>query len=109
VSTSPLLETYTTQLDGSGNGAVSFGPNRSRQKWVPPLTVAVAVSPANSIPVARITMGSQKLGSTYTGSDDADDLPATVVLPGQKLTVTWTGGDANAVATATITGSVEVF
>jgi hypothetical protein len=109
VSTSPLLETYSTRLDGTGAGSVSFGPNRARQKWTPPLTVAVAVTPAVSIPIARITMGAQNLGSTYTGSDDADDLPATVVLPGQKLTVTWSGGDAGAVATATVSGMLEIF
>lgn len=109
MTTSPLLETISTRLDGSGNGTVSIGPNRARQKWTPPLTVAVSVTPAVSIPIARITMGSQNLGSTYTGSDDADDLPATTVLPGQKLTVTWSGGDAGAVATATVSGTLEIF
>jgi hypothetical protein len=109
VTSDPLTETYTTVLDGSGNGSVTFGPNRSRQKWSPPLTVAVQTSTSNLIPVARVTMGNLKLGSTYTGSDDSDDFPAVTVLPGQKITVTWSGGDPGAVATATITGTVERF
>jgi len=109
MSSSPLDVTATTVLNGSGSGSVSVGPNRARQKWVPPLTVAVSTSTANLIPVARLTMGSQKLGSSYTGSDDSDDLPATTVLPGQKITVTWTGGDPGAVATVSIGGTLETF
>jgi hypothetical protein len=109
VSTGPLSETYTTVLNASGNGSVSFGPNRQRQKWTPPLTVAVATSSAVKIPAAILTMGAQQLGSTYTGSGDADDLPAVTVLPGQKLTVTWTGGDVGAVASASIAGTVEIY
>ena len=109
MSSVPLTETYTTVLDGAGKGSVSFGPNRARQRWLPPLTVAVSTSTANAIPVATLTMGTQQLGSTYTGSNDSDDLPGLMVLPGQRITVTWTGGDPAAVATASITGMVETY
>ncbi len=109
MSMQPLSESYTTVLDASGNGHVSFGPNRQRQRWVPPLTVAVSTSTSVKIPTAVLTMGSSQLGSTYSGSGDADDLPAVTVLPGQRLTMTWTGGDVGAVATASIAGTVETY
>lgn len=104
---SPLAETYTTKLDGSGNGQVVFGPTRQRQKWTPPLNVAVSTSSATNMPTAQLFLGNQPLGGTYTGSQDSDDLPALTLYAGQTLRVVWAGGDAGAVASATITGTVE--
>jgi hypothetical protein len=103
----PLAETYTTVLDGSGNGSVQFGPTRQRQKWLPPLTVAVATSTSVKMPTAQLFLGNQPQGGTYTGAQDADDLPALTLYAGQILRVVWTGGDAGAIASATITGQVE--
>lgn len=109
MTASPLTENYTVKLDGSGNGKVSFGPTRARQRWIAPLTIAVTTSTAVLIPTATVTMGAQNLGSSYTGSADSNDLPNITVYPGQLITVTWTGGDANAIATASVTGTVETF
>jgi hypothetical protein len=103
----PLAESYSTVLDANGNGAVTFGPNRQRQRWVPPLTVAVTTSSAVKVSQAQIWLGSTNIGGTYTGSQDSDDLPAVTLYQGQMLKVVWTGGDVGAVATASITGTVE--
>jgi hypothetical protein len=103
----PLFETYTTTLDASGNGSVTFGPTRQRQKWTPPLTVAVSTSTAVKMSTVQLFLGSSPQGGTYTGAQDADDLPALTLYAGQKLKVVWSGGDAGAIASATITGQVE--
>lgn len=109
MSSSPLTETYTVKLDGSGSGSVSFGPTRTRQRWTAPLTLAVTTSTATLVPTAVVTMGAQTLGTSYTGSADSDDLPNVTVYPGQRITVQWTGGDPGAIASATIIGTVEAF
>jgi hypothetical protein len=103
----PLSETYTTTLDSSGNGSVVFGPTRQRQKWIPPLTVAVSTSTSVKMPTAQLFLGNQPQGGTYTGAQDADDLPALTLYAGQQLKVVWSGGDAGAIASATITGTVD--
>lgn len=103
----PLSETYTTRLDASGNGSVVFGPTRQRQKWVPPLTVAVSTSTSVKMAIAQLYLGNQPLGGTYTGAQDADDLPSLTLFAGQTLRVVWSGGDVGAIASATITGTVD--
>ena len=103
----PLAETYTTKLDASGNGSISFGPNRQRQRWVPPLTIGVTTSGTVNEPVAQVFQGSVSVGSTYTGNQDSTDLPAVTLYAGQTLRVVWTGGDAGAIATASVTGTVD--
>ncbi len=105
-STFPLSESYTAVLDASGNATLRFGPTRRGQTWKPTL-LAVSIPNPTRVPSATVTNGSVGLGETFTGSGDSTDLAGTVVFPGQQITVVWTGGDAGAVATASITGDIE--
>lgn len=103
----PFSESYQTVLDGSGNGSVSFGPTRRGQVWSPPLTIAVSTSTAAKVPVATVYQGTVVLGASFSGSSDSSDFPAVTVYGGQTLRVAWTGGDPGAVATASVTGTVD--
>lgn len=105
--TLPLSESYTVQLDASGNGQIIFGPNRQGQTWVPPMTVSFLTSTATKVPIGSLFQGSTNLGSTFTGSNDSTDLPNVTVYPGSKLRATWTGGDAGAIATVSISGTIQ--
>jgi hypothetical protein len=99
----PFNQDYSVQLSGTGAGSVSFGPNRIGQSWTGPMTVAVKTSTANLVPMAEVFLDTVSLGSTYVGSGDSNDLPNVTVHVGQKIRVAWTGGDAGAVATASLT------
>lgn len=103
----PFTQEYSVVLDGSGNGSISAGPNRIGQSWVGPMTIGVNTSTANLVPTARTSLGATSLGTTYTGSADSNDIPNVTVHVGQKITVAWTGGDPGAVATASITCTVN--
>lgn len=101
----PLSVDATTVLDASGNGHIELGPTRLGQNWIPTI-VAVSTSTANRVPIARVTQGSTDLGSTFSGSNDSNDLVGVTVFPGQRLRITWTGGDPGAVATASVSGTI---
>lgn len=103
----PFTQDYSVTLNGSGAGSVSFGPNRIGQRWVGPMTIAVNTSTATLIPTATVKLGTTSLGTTYVGSADSNDVPNVTVHVGQKITVAWSGGDAGAVATASLTCTQE--
>lgn len=106
-SSDPFDQAYSVTLDGTGAGSVSFGPNRIGQSWTGPMTIAVNTSSANLVTTARVTMGSVSLGTSYTGSADSDEISSVTVHVGQKITVAWTGGDPGAVATASLSCTVN--
>lgn len=102
----PLSVEATTVLNASGNGTVRLGPTRLGQNWIPTI-VAVSTSTAARVPIADVRLGSTDLGSTFTGSNDSNDLTGVTVYPGQQLTITWSGGDPGATATASVSGTVQ--
>jgi hypothetical protein len=102
----PLSETASVVLNSSGNGTVNMGPTRLGQTWRPTI-VAVSTSTATKVPIADVKQGNTDLGSTFSGSNDSNALTGITVYPGQHLTITWTGGDVGAVATASVSGEIE--
>lgn len=104
-----ITEQYQVVLSGTGAGSVSFGPNRMRQVWKAPMTIAVSTSTANKVPTAVVSLNGIIQGESFTGSQDSSDFPAMVVHVGQKITVAWAGGDAGAVATASLTCVQETW
>ena len=102
----PLAQSFTVVLNASGNGTIQCGPNRLGQTWKP-TTVAVSTSTATKVPIAEVLQGTTSLGATFSGSTDTNTLTDVTVYPGQKLTITWTGGDVGAVATASVSGTIE--
>lgn len=97
----------TVVLDGSGMGALRFAPVGTQWDIT---NISVQVSSAVNEATATIYIG--QIGSmyrhsgTYAGSSgDNNTLETPIHLnDGQPMYVVWTGGDAGATATATVSG-----
>lgn len=103
------LSVFTT-LDGSGNGSVQIGPQRTREHWQ---IEAVGVSVSTQVAEAQcsVNVGSPPanpgnfFGQTATGSTGDTCSVTTDIVVGQLVMVQWKGGDPGAIATATIYGT----
>jgi len=109
----PLSEGASVTLDANGNGTVFLGPTNSFQKWKP-TSAACSVSSNVKEPTfylfnGRTTDQSRRIGGTWTGSNDSDDLNGIILYPGSVLTGVWSGGDVGATATLSLTGDVERY
>jgi len=126
LSTFDLDENVAITLDGSGNGTAMITPGQAgapgsgvgaaRYSGLTWAVSAVAVSVATNVAEAQaacyVSRGIQAAGpaelqgQTQQGSTgDTCSLTASLV-PGDWITVKWTGGDAGAVATMRVTGTV---
>lgn len=96
-----------TTLNASGAGSVKLGPTSARQTWNV-TNAAVAVSSDNSEPTATLYLNTQasKLAGTATGSNDSTALDVT--LRNGYILCVWTGGDAGAIATLSLQGSIHL-
>ena len=102
--------TASTVLDANGNGHVVFQPSSNRVSWHA-ASCAVKVSSNTLEPTADAYLGSATgthLAGTYTGSNDSTDLNVDL-WPGQQITVTWTGGDVGATASASLYGTTSTW
>ncbi len=106
-----LDEFARVTLNGSGNGTVSLGPRNSRQVWNV-TNLAVFTTSTVNVPTATAYHGTpspgSSLGGTYDGNNDSTGIAA-MLYPGQQLSVQWTGGDAGAVATVSLYGTLEIL
>jgi hypothetical protein len=134
VSSYPLVgETASVILNGSGNGTARWTPGAagapgsgvgaSRQGGytVDVDAVAVSVAPATGNPAIVkeaqcsifVSYGIQSAtasdfqGQTITGSHGDTDTISTTLRPQDWITAVWTGGDAGAIATMQILGTVN--
>jgi hypothetical protein len=110
--TVPLDAYASVTLNGSGNGTVSVGPNVPGVIWFPS-TAAVSTSTGTNVPLAFLYQGisasaSSLISATYTGSADSTDLPSQPMYSGTQLICKWTGGDAGAVATLSVFGTMQI-
>ena len=119
-------ETASVILDGSGNGQVSITPGApskgggvgvGRNSGLTWDVTGVAVSVTTQVKESQCSVylsygildasSASFQGQTATGSTgDTDTLTATI-RPGDWITAKWTGGDAGAVATMRILGTVN--
>ena len=111
MSSVPLNTSTQIKLDGSGNGTAKIGPIVG-QRW--DLSVAaVSITNAVLIPLCSVYMGGSPtpdnfVDGTYTGSfDSTDRVQGLPITNGQYCWAVWSGGDPNAIATLSITGSQE--
>jgi hypothetical protein len=122
----PLHEPVAVKLDGSGNGTAKITPGQpaapgsgvgagrnSGYLWnVTGIGVKVATNTAEAVCKAYISYGVQSAGDadfqgqTQTGSTGDTCTVNATLRPGDWITVVWTGGDANAIATARVFGTV---
>lgn len=113
-----LNESRQVTLDGSGNGTVKFTPSGTRYsgyKWRPSmLYVSASTNASEASATAYVSYGIQTatandaIGSTVTASTGDTCGMTQTMLPQDWLTVTWLGGDPGAIATARLTGSIDL-
>jgi hypothetical protein len=121
-----LSENATVTLNGSGDGTARISPGQpgapgsgvgagrnSGLMWnVTGIYVSVATNVKEAQAEAFISYGIQSQGpddgqgQTQTGSTGDTCTVNASLRPGDWVTVTWTGGDAGAVATMRVFGSV---
>jgi hypothetical protein len=93
-------------LSAAGSGTVKLSPGSSRVTWHPN-NAQVNVSSNTNEPTAVLSLnGTTKLASTYTGSNDSTSLDC--LVRNGFIQCTWTGGDAGARATLSLTGTQTV-
>jgi len=122
----PIPDQVQVKLDGSGNGTARISPGQagspgsgvgaSRNSGLLWNVTGVGVSVSTNTSEAQCSVyisygvlsstSSDFLGQTSTGSTGDTCNVNTTLKPGDWITVKWTGGDANAIATARILGTV---
>lgn len=109
-----LQRTLEVTLDGSGNGTVQFRPQG--ETWYPAL-ISVKVATNTLEAQCRIYCGPTATDANYvdgtlSGStgDSTDRVSGYVISNRQTpyIFAVWTGGDAGAIATASITGAKDL-
>lgn len=111
MTTTILNESAQVTLDGSGNGALTIGPLYSAQTWIP-TQINVQVTTDVKEPVFKYYRGRSVgnlayLGGTNTGSNDNSDINGQTLHPGETFYCVWTGGDAGAIASVSLNGTME--
>lgn len=110
----PLYQSVQVTLNGSGNGTAKIGPLSAREIWHPAnvhVSVATNVSEATCSVYAGVDATAPNFrDATFSGStgDSTDKVGADVVKCGQYIFAVWIGGDANQVATMTVTGIRDI-
>lgn len=107
-----MNESAQVVLNGSGNGSVGIGPLYAAQTWYPNM-ISIRVSSNANEPTFNYYWGktagqANQLGGTFVGSNNQDSLSGRVLHPGDSWLCVWTGGDAGATASVTLTGEMEV-
>ena len=104
-----LQDFRSVVLDASGNGTVTFGPDRANTSW---LVKRASVKTSTNVnePIASIYRGTANPGTlitaTYSGSQDTDsDINDNPLYTGEYYTCQWTGGDVGATATISFGGT----
>lgn len=110
----PLYESARVTLNGSGNGTAKVGPLSAREVWHP-ANVHVSVATNTNEAVCNVYAGVDATppnfrDATFSGSsgDSTDKVSADTIKCGQYVFAVWTGGDANQVATMTVTGTKTI-
>lgn len=110
----PLNQTVTIKLNGSGAGTAKVGPISAREVWSPQVASVKVATNTNEaqclVYVGDAAIQQNLIDGTYSGSsgDATDRIAATKIKVGWWVFAVWTGGDANAVATLTVTGVKDV-
>lgn len=106
----PLWEERTGTLDTSGTATVRIGPTRPGTRWRI-TTIAVRSDSAIKVPLAAVfrgTVGTNSLGGSYTGTQDADTSIDLELYAGDFLSVRWTAGDIGASVAVSVSGTITI-
>lgn len=108
----PFTYTASVVLNGSGAGTASTGPSFPRESWQVGVA-SVNVSTNTSEAIAKIYAGPQAGlgfvdGTTWGSTGDGTSNFSAPVYLGSKVFAVWTGGDAGATATLTVSGTRRI-
>jgi hypothetical protein len=106
-----LFESAQVTLDSNGNGALAIGPSNAAQTWIP-TQINVQVTSNTKEPLFKYYRGRSAgnlnyLGGTTTGSNDQSDIAGQILFPGDSFYCVWTGGDAGAIASVSLNGTMR--
>lgn len=107
--TGPLVldESASVKLDANGNGTVRLGPSSTRQTWnVTQMSVRVTSNTREPTAIVYQNTKASILANTYSGSLDGG--PVNAIVRNGFIACEWTGGDAGAVATLFLQGTIVV-
>lgn len=104
---SPLQLEFRVTADASGTATIEQGPQIPGQRWE--LSVAtVKTDSVNNESTCEVYMNNTRVDGTYSGNLDSTDLVSGIPLGcGQKIKAVWTGADASAICTLSITGQLS--
>lgn len=106
----PLNDSVQIALNANGAAILRIGPANVYQVWqVEAVAINCTVSSPN--PVVNVynsnNPSTQYLGGTYNGAQNSAKIAATLHA-GQQICATFTGGQAGAIATLAVQGTVNV-
>jgi hypothetical protein len=106
-----LDEALQITLDSNGNGALAIGPYNSAQTWIP-TQINVQVTSNVKEPGFKYYRGrsagiTNYLGGTTTGSNDQSVISGQILHPGETFYCVWTAGDAGAIASVSLNGTMR--
>lgn len=108
----PFTYTASVTLSGAGAGTASIGPQFPREVWdVAVASVSVATNTSEAIcKVSQGAIAGQTFvdGTTWGSTGDSTSNFSAPVYLGSQVFAVWTGGDAGAVATLTVTGTRRI-
>jgi hypothetical protein len=110
-----LYDFASVTLNGSGNGTAKVGPLTAREVWSP-TNASVKTNQTVITNEAQCALYSGPSATqpnfkdlTFTGSSgDASDKIAGRLKVGNYIWAVWSGGDAGAIATLSVTGTKEI-
>jgi hypothetical protein len=109
-----LAQTAVINLNGSGAGTAKLGPLTAREVWYPD-NAHVAVATNTLEATCKVYVGPDTTQSNFrdespqgSTGDSTGAISADVIRTGFYVWAVWTGGDANAQATLTVTGRKTV-
>lgn len=113
MTTVTLSEFASVTLDGSGNGTARVGPAAHGVTWKPTvasLKVSTSVNSPTCLVYAGPTATADNfVDGTYTGAQNStSNIDGQVLYLGQYVHAVWTGGDAGAQATLTVSGTKDI-
>ena len=108
----PLSAVVSVTLDGTGAGTAQIGPSFPREVWdVAVASVSVATNAKEAIcKVSQGAIAGQTFvdGTTWGSTGDSTSNFSAPVYLGSSVFAAWTGGDAGATATLTVTGTRRI-
>lgn len=106
--TYPIQRTAQVTLNAQGNGIVRLSPGRYGVTW---FLSQASVIVSTAVKEAKTQLASYPYmlpGSNSGSSGDTTGLDLTLTAS-QEISCTWTGGDAGAIATLTVSGQMTII